>query len=102
MTQRPGKPIPSPALTEQIGTRFRKAVRVTRYYFYLWDEDFGSAFVKVCAYFPYPAKVWVNGHEWVKQQAVKAASGSPSWHHAYGLKGERGAGLHGHHDPDDQ
>jgi hypothetical protein len=31
--------------------------RVTCYYFYLWDEDFGPAFIKVCAYFPYPAKV---------------------------------------------
>ena len=28
--------------------------RVTCYYFYLWDTDFGPAFVKVCAYFPYP------------------------------------------------
>ena len=35
--------------------------RVTCYYFYLWDEDFGPAFIKVCAYFPYPAKIWVNG-----------------------------------------
>jgi hypothetical protein len=33
--------------------------RVTVYYFYLWDEDFGPAFIKICAYFPYPVKVWV-------------------------------------------
>ena len=33
--------------------------RVTCYYFYLWDEGFGPAFIKVCAYFPYPAKIWV-------------------------------------------
>jgi hypothetical protein len=46
--------------------------RVTCYYFYLWDVDFGSAFIKVCAYFPYPVKVWVNGHEWAKRQAVHA------------------------------
>jgi hypothetical protein len=46
--------------------------RVTCYYFYLWDEDFGPAFVKVCAYFPYPAKIWVNGHEWAKRQAARA------------------------------
>ena len=132
MTQHLGKPIPSPALMEHIGTRFRKAVesyassngipwvrfgkgdrkidvmqpylqaqavtgrsgvaavgvsqefqrvwsayqrdtqtaapqytfskadrRVTCYYFYLWDEDFGGAFIKVCAYFPYPAKIWI-------------------------------------------
>ncbi len=46
--------------------------RVTCYYFYLWDEDFGGAFIKVCAYFPYPAKIWVNGHEWAKRQATRA------------------------------
>ncbi len=37
--------------------------RVSCYYFYLWDADFGPAFIKVCTYFPYPAKVWLNGHE---------------------------------------
>ncbi|MGH3524495.1 MAG: hypothetical protein ACRDU4_17140, partial [Mycobacterium sp.] len=49
--------------------------RVTCYYFYLWDDDFGPAFVKVCAYFPYPLKVWLNGHEWAKRQAAKAGIG---------------------------
>jgi hypothetical protein len=145
MTQHLGKPIPSPALMEHIGTRFRRSVesyassngipwvrfgkadrkidvmqphlaaqaatgksgvaavgvaqefqrvwsacqrdtqtaapqytfttadrRVTCYYFYLWDADFGPAFIKVCAYFPYPAKIWVNGHEWAKRQAHQA------------------------------
>ena len=33
--------------------------QVTCYYFYLWDEDFGGAFIKVCAYFPYPVKVYL-------------------------------------------
>jgi hypothetical protein len=148
MTQHLGMPIPSPALMEKTGTKFRRAVdsfalangipwvkfskgdrkidvmtpyldrqaasgrsgvaaigvaqeyqrvwtsyqrdtrtaapqytfakadrRVTCYYFYLWDEDFGSAFIKVCAYFPYPAKIWVNGHEWAKRQALKAGIG---------------------------
>jgi hypothetical protein len=49
--------------------------RVTVYYFYLWDADFGPGFIKICAYFPYPAKVWVNGHEWAKRQAAKAGIG---------------------------
>jgi hypothetical protein len=148
MTQHLGMPIPSPALMEKIGTKFRRAVdsfasangipwvkfgkddrkidvmtpyldrqaatgrsgvaaigvaqefqrvwaayqrdtrtaapqytfakadrRVTCYYFYLWDADFGSAFIKVCAYFPYPAKIWVNGHEWAKRQALRAGIG---------------------------
>ena len=52
--------------------------RVTCYYFYLWDADFGPAFIKVCAYFPYPVKVWVNGHEWAKRQATRPGSASPS------------------------
>jgi hypothetical protein len=46
--------------------------RVTCYYFYVWDEGFGPAFIKICAYFPYPGKIWVNGHEWAKRQALKA------------------------------
>jgi hypothetical protein len=49
--------------------------RVTVYYFYLWDQDFGPAFVKVCAYFPYPIKIWLNGHEWAKRQATQAQIG---------------------------
>jgi hypothetical protein len=49
--------------------------RVTCYYFYLWDDGFGPAFIKVCAYFPYPAKIWVNGHEWAKRQAQRAGIG---------------------------
>ncbi len=31
--------------------------RVTCFYFYLWDADFRPAFIKICAYFPYPVKV---------------------------------------------
>jgi hypothetical protein len=49
--------------------------RVTCYYFYVWDADFGPAFVKVCAWFPYPGKIWLNGHEWAKRQATKAGIG---------------------------
>lgn len=45
--------------------------RVSCYYFYLWDDDFGPGFIKICSYFPYPVKVWVNGHEWAKRQATK-------------------------------
>ncbi len=49
--------------------------RVTVFYVYVWDDDFGPAFIKLCAYFPYPIKVWVNGHEWAKRQAAKAGIG---------------------------
>lgn len=52
---------------------FQKAERrVTTYYFYVLDPEFGPGFIKICSYFPYPAKVWVNGHEWAKRQASRA------------------------------
>jgi hypothetical protein len=55
---------------------FHKADRrVSCYYVYLWDEEFGPAFIKVCAWFPYPAKIWINGHEWAKRQATRAGIG---------------------------
>ena len=49
--------------------------RVTAYYFYLVDEVFGPAFVKICAYFPYPLKIWINGHEYAKRAAAAAGIG---------------------------
>jgi hypothetical protein len=60
----------------QVWFSFSKADRrVTCFYFYLWDVDFGPGFIKVCAYFPYPIKVWLNGHEWAKRQATHAGIG---------------------------
>jgi hypothetical protein len=49
----------------------------TAYYFYVHDENFGPGFIKIVSYFPYPAKVWLNGHEWVKRQATGAVCASP-------------------------
>lgn len=49
--------------------------RVTVYYFYLWDAEFGPGFIKIATYCPWPIKVWVNGHEWAKRQAIHAGIG---------------------------
>jgi hypothetical protein len=51
-------------------TFVREDRRVTAYYFYIADAQFGLGFIKLCAYFPYPGKVWLNGHEWAKRQAA--------------------------------
>ena len=42
--------------------------RVTVFYFYIRDDQWGPCFIKIATYFPYPAKVWCNGHEWAKRQ----------------------------------
>ena len=41
---------------------------VNHYYFYCVDEDFGPFFLKFCSYFPYNAKLCLNGHEYAKHQ----------------------------------
>jgi hypothetical protein len=51
--------------------RFYRTERlVTCYYFYLHDRRIGPAFIKVCAYAPYPVKVWCNGHEIARRAAL--------------------------------
>lgn len=31
--------------------------------------------MKICTSFPYPAKVWINGHEWAKRQVDRTGLG---------------------------
>ena len=48
---------------------------VNQFYFYCLDADFGPFFLKFCSYFPYNAKLCINGNEWAKRQAAKAGIG---------------------------
>lgn len=50
----------------------RASVLAKVYYWYLVDEDFGPLFIKFGSYFPYPVKVCLNGHEFLKRQLAKA------------------------------
>ncbi|HVB92805.1 MAG TPA: helix-turn-helix domain-containing protein [Acidimicrobiales bacterium] len=45
---------------------------INHFYFYGFDTDFGPFFVKFGTYFPYTAKVCLNGHHWAQQQAGRA------------------------------
>ena len=59
----------------QTGQKYPWIVRTTamvnHYYFYCIDENFGPFFLKFCTYFPYNAKLCINGHEYVKRQLTK-------------------------------
>ncbi len=48
---------------------------VNHFYFYCVDEDFGPFFIKFCSYFPYNAKLCINGNHWAQHQAAKAGLG---------------------------
>jgi len=49
----------------------RSTAMVNHYYVYILDRDFGPLFLKFCSYFPYPAKLCLNGHEWLKRQLTQ-------------------------------
>jgi hypothetical protein len=50
----------------------RATAMVNHFYVYAVDDDFGPFFLKFCSYFPYNAKLCINGNEWAKCQAAKA------------------------------
>src|SRR5437660_1198386 len=49
----------------------RSTAMVNHFYFYGTDDDFGPFFIKFCTYFPYNAKLCINGHEYLKRQLAK-------------------------------
>jgi hypothetical protein len=64
---------------EQTGATFpwlvRSTAMVNHFYVYCLDRDFGPFFLKFCTYFPYNAKLCLNGHEYVKQQLTHRGIG---------------------------
>jgi len=48
---------------------------VNHFYFYCVDADFGPFFLKFCSYFPYNARLCINGNHWAQRQAGKAGLG---------------------------
>ena len=53
----------------------RQMAYINHFYFYIWDSEWGKTFWKTNAYAPYPIWLWLNGHEWAKQQLKKAGIG---------------------------
>ena len=51
------------------------AAFINFFYFYCVDADFGPFFIKFSTYFPFTAKLCINGNEWAKRQAAKAGLG---------------------------
>ena len=53
----------------------KSTAMVNHYYFYCVDEEFGPFFLKFCSYFPYNAKLCLNGHEYCKRQLERRGIG---------------------------
>jgi hypothetical protein len=53
----------------------RSTAMVNQFYVYCVDRDFGPFFLKFSTYFPYNAKLCLNGHEYAKQQLTQKGIG---------------------------
>jgi hypothetical protein len=53
----------------------RSTAMVNHYYWYCLDRDFGPFFLKFASYFPYNAKLCLNGHEYAKRQLLREGIG---------------------------
>src|ERR1700738_2683148 len=49
----------------------RSTAMVNHYYIYAVDRNFGPFFLKFCSYFPFNAKLYLNGHEYAKRQLAQ-------------------------------
>ena len=49
----------------------KSTAMVNHYYIYAVDRDFGPFFLKFCSYFPFNAKLCLNGHEYAKRQLAQ-------------------------------
>jgi hypothetical protein len=65
----------NPSTGEPYAWLVRAQAFINYFYFYCVDTDFGPFFIKFSTYFPYTAKLCLNGHEWAKRQAAKAGIG---------------------------
>src|SRR3954447_4190821 len=64
---------------------------VNQFYVYAVDADFGPFFLKFCSYFPYNAKLCLNGHEWAKRQAAQAGIGFTALDNGFATVADPGA-----------
>ena len=61
----------NPATGQSYPWIVRATALVNQYYIYAVDEDFGPFFLKFSSYFPYNARLCLNGHEYAKRQLTQ-------------------------------
>ena len=61
----------NPATGQSYPWLVRSTALVNQYYIYAVDQDFGPFFLKFSSYFPYTARLCINGHEYAKRQLAQ-------------------------------
>ena len=63
---------------------YQEQAMVNHWYFYGFDADFGPFHIKFCGYFPYTGQIYLNGHEYAKQQCRKEGIAFTALDNAFG------------------
>ncbi|MGH7736149.1 MAG: hypothetical protein ACREOE_21240, partial [Gemmatimonadales bacterium] len=61
---------------------------VNQFYVHCVDEDFGAFFIKFSSYFPYGAKLLINGHHYAQAQAARAGIGFTALDNGFAAAGD--------------
>jgi hypothetical protein len=80
-----------PATGKRYPWLYQEQAMVNHWYFYGFDADFGPFFIKFCGYFPFTGQIYFNGHEYAKQQCLKAGIAFTSLDNAFGAVSDAGA-----------
>ena len=63
---------------------YQEQAMASHWYFYGFDADFGPFHIKFCGYFPYTGQIYLNGHEYAKQQCRKEGIAFTALDNAFG------------------
>lgn len=80
-----------PATGKRYPWLYQDQAMVNHWYFYGFDADFGPFYIKFCGYFPYTGQIYLNGHEYAKQQCRKEGIGFTALDNAFGTAGDPAA-----------
>jgi hypothetical protein len=73
-----------PATGKRYPWLYQDQAMVNHWYFYGFDAGFGPFYIKFCGYFPYTGQIYLNGHEYAKQQCRKEGIAFTALDNAFG------------------
>ena len=80
-----------PATGKRYPWLYQDQAMVNHWYFYGFDADFGPFYIKFCGYFPYTGQIYLNGHEYAKQQCRKEGIAFTALDNAFGTASDPAA-----------
>ncbi len=73
-----------PATGKRYPWLYQDQAMASHWYFYGFDAGFGPFYIKFCGYFPFTGQIYFNGHEYARQQCLKAGIAFTSLDNAFG------------------